>query len=148
MMPEKQRRRARTDLEKLVREMLPIAKAALEERGTFAPFGGAMLADGEIRTVEPDEAEECATTESVVALLQHQLKGGANNGDYRATVAIVNVRVRQPGSVPRDAVQVKLDHQVGASLELFFPYRLKRPGVATFGRAFSRDGDSGIFRGE
>lgn len=144
-MQEKQRRRARTDLEKLVREMLPLAKAALEERGTFAPFGGAMLSDGEIRTIDSDEPEEPVTTEHVVASLHHRLRGGATTGDFRATVAIVNVRVRQRGNFPRDAVQVKLDHQVGASLELFFPYRLKRPGVATFGRAFSRDGDSGIF---
>lgn len=144
-MHDKKRRHARTDLEKLVREMLPIAKEALEERGAFSPFGGAMLADGAIRTIDPDDAEPLTTTETVVALLNDRLKGGAVNGDFRATVAIVNVRVRQPGNTPRDAVQVKLDHQVGASLELFFPYRLKRPGVATFGRAFSRDGDSGIF---
>jgi hypothetical protein len=144
-MQDKQRRRARSDLEQLVREMLPIAKAALEERGAFAPFGGAMLVDGEIRTIDTDEPEEPTSTESVVASLHDRLKGGAHTGDYRATVAIVNVRVRQPGNFPRDAVQVKLDHAVGASLELFFPYRLKRPGVATFGRAFSRDGDSGIF---
>lgn len=125
--------------------MLPIAKAALEERGTFSPFGGAMLADGEIQTIDSDEPVEAVTTENVVALLNDRLHSGATNGDFRATVAIVNVRVRQPGNFPRDAVQVKLDHRVGASLELFFPYRLKRPGVATFGRAFSRDGDSGIF---
>ncbi len=144
-MKDKQRRHARTDLEKLVREMLPIAKAALEERGAFAPFGGAMMVDGEIRTIASDEVDESLTTENVVASLHDRLRGGANSGDFRATVAIVNVRVRQPGNFPRDAVQVKLDHQVGASLELFFPYRLKRPGVATFGRAFSRDGSSGIF---
>lgn len=125
--------------------MLPIAKAALEERGAFAPFGGAMTADGEIHTISSDEPEEPGSAERVVAMLQNRLRGAASSGDFRATVAIVNVRVRQPGNLPRDAVQVKLDHKVGASLELFFPYRLKRPGVATFGRAFSRDGSALIF---
>jgi hypothetical protein len=106
-----------------------------------------MLNDGKIRTIDADEPDPLGNTENVVASLHDRLRDGATRGSYRATVAIVNVRLRQAGTLPRDAVQVKLDHEVGASLELFFPYRLKRPGVATFGRAFSRDGDSGIFEG-
>lgn len=144
-MKPSQRRRAKQDLEKLVREMLPLAKHALEERGNFAPFGGALLPDGEIRRIEPEPEEAPASGERLVEDLAQRLRGGANSGDYRATVALVNVRVRQPGGDPRDAVQVKLDHSGGTSLELFFPYRMKRPGVATFGRAFSREGDNQIF---
>lgn len=137
--------RAKTDLESLVREMLPVAKEALEERGSFPPFGGALLPDGKIKRIDAHLAKERAPTEHLVERLDERLRGGATAGGFRATVAIVNVQVRRRHGGMRDAVQVKLDHAGGASLELFFPYQMKRPGVATFGRAFSREGYSQIF---
>jgi len=137
--------RAKTDLESLVREMLPVAKDALEERGSFPPFGGALLSGGKIKRIDPNNPKGKAPTEHMVERLDERLRGGATDGGFRATVAIVNVQVRRRHGGMRDAVQVKLDHSGGASLELFFPYQLKRPGVATFGRAFSREGHSQIF---
>lgn len=137
--------RAKTELESLVREMLPVAKEALEEHGTFPPFGGALLPDGKIERINPNNVEEKAPAERLVEWLEERLRGGASSGGFQATVAIVNVQVRRRHGGMRDAVQVKLDHRGGASLELFFPYQMKRPGVATFGRAFSREGDRQIF---
>jgi hypothetical protein len=146
MARKKRQPLTKADLEQLVRAMLPHAKQALEDQGSFAPFGGALLPTGEIERIECDETKTAPSPAAeLVEKLDVRLRGGANRGDFRATAALVHVQVRQPGGEPRDAVQVKLDHCTGASLELFFPYRLKRPGLATFGRAFSRDGGGDIF---
>jgi hypothetical protein len=141
----KKRISARKDLEHLVRELLPRAKKDLEEYGAFVPFGGGLQSDGEIKPIDPDERDDAPMDERVVDWIDDQLRNGAHNGLYAATAAIANVAVRRSDGGTRDAVQVKLDHSRGASLELFFPYRIKRPGIATFGRAFSREGERRIF---
>lgn len=138
-------RNPRKDLEHLVRELLPRAKAELEEHGAFIPFGGGLLNGGEVKPIDPDEFDDAPLDESLIEWIDQQLRGGAHSGKFSATAAVANVAVRRTDGGTRDAVHVKLDHQRGASLELFFPYRIKRPGIATFGRAFSREGTGKIF---
>lgn len=139
------RQNTRKDLEHLVRELLPRAKSALEDQGAFVPFGGGLLADGEIQAIDPDARDDAPLDERLIEWLDNELRGGARSGEYAATAVLANVAVRRSDGGTRDAVQVKLDHARGASLELFFPYRIKRPGIATFGRAFSREGAGRIF---
>ncbi len=134
----------RSDLERLVRHLLPLAKAALEETGSFAPFGGGLAGDGEIRPIDPALAES-AGEDAFLEWVDAQLHLGARAGEFSATAAVSNVYVRRATGGPRDAIHLRLDHVAGASVELFFPYRIKRPGVATFGRAFSREGCSRVF---
>ena len=133
------------DLERLVKRFLPEAKSALEKTGSFEPFGAAVLREGGIRRIHSDETVELKSPDHVVERLSNSLRNGAKKGAYSATVAVLHVAVKRADGGTRDAVQVKLDHCAGTSLELFFPYRMKRPGVATFGRAFSREGESEIF---
>lgn len=133
------------DLERLVKRFLPEAKSALENTGSFEPFGAAVLREGGIRRIRPTETVNLKSPDAVVQRLAKRLRSGARKGAYSATVAVLHVAVKREDGGTRDAVQVKLDHCAGTSLELFFPYRIKRPGCATFGRAFSRAGDSEIF---
>jgi hypothetical protein len=141
----KKRGNPRTDLETLVRELLPRARTSLEEQGSFIPFGGALQKNGEIKAIAPEEREDAPLDERVIEWIDAELRRGAGAGQFSATAAVANVAVRRSDGGTRDAVHVKLDHARGASLELFFPYRIKRPGIATFGRAFSREGEGRIF---
>lgn len=133
------------ELDRLVRRMLPEARAALEESGSFPPFGAAVLRRGGIRRLRAETDVTAQSPTALVAGLNERFRRGARRGTYAATVAVIHVAVHHPGGCPRDAVQLKLDHCAGTSLELFFPYRFKRPGVATFGHPFSREGHSEIF---
>ena len=81
--------------------------------------------------------------------LIHLIKSGfveaANDGSYKATALVYDVRVAVPDDIrKKDAVAVSLNHRDGYSVIVIFPYRLHGNEFA-FGEAFAQTGERDIF---
>lgn len=137
---------SKTELETLAHRLTSLAREMLEEHGEFPPYAAAMTATGELQLVGDYAGDVPASSAERVARLLDDLRQGATRGDYRATGLVADVTTSSPGSSARtDAVRLSLEHQEGASVEVFLPYTIDGEGGVTFGEAFAAPGQRQVY---
>jgi hypothetical protein len=115
----------------------------IERHGDFLPFAGVIAADGGLRLVASDVAEEQALAEDVLEDLYRGLASEAATGAIRAAGVCVDVLVTRAGSQTKsDALRVDLEHAAGAPVRAFLPYRKKRLQGYEWGEPFTEQGPS------
>ena len=126
--------------------LLPVAERRLEEHGDFYPYGGYVDTEGKIVHVGAQiEDADRPLSQPLIDLLRENVRALAGEKKSTATAVIFNVRILLPGTGEKsDAIQVCLDHEVGDSAEVFFPYRLEE-GQVSYGQAFAQRGNGLIY---
>jgi hypothetical protein len=136
---------AKADCEALMNAALPFAMMMLREQGEFFPYGGVMRPNDEIVYVAGYDGRERPPSLGVIRLIKSALVDGANDGAYKATALVYDVRVSMSdGSRKTDAIAVSLNHRDGYSVRVMFPYTISGMEVV-FDEAFAQSGDADIF---
>jgi len=137
----------KSDCEKLMNAVLPLAERMLSQFGEFYPYGGYMKPDGEITNVgAEDEDTEHPKSRDLLYVLRDSSSEMAAIGGCKATAIVFDVRVVPPGTDEKsDAVQVCLEHADGYSAEIFLPYQIDQDGRVTYGTMFAQEGKHDIF---
>lgn len=137
----------KSDCEKLMNAVLPVAERMLRQFGEFYPYGGYMKPSGEIAHVASgDEEIDHPKSKDLIYVLQDSFSEMAARGACKATAIVFYVRVAPPGTKePSDAIQVCLEHADGYSAEVFLPYRINGGGHVSFGAMFAQEGKHDIF---
>ena len=113
----------KADLEALLKEGMPFAEKMLREHGEFHPFGVVMTRAGEIAHVASWSGEELPPGAKVVGELVAAFRTQAS--ELAATAIFRNVTVRpSTGGEPADAIEAGLEHVLGYSVNVFYPYHL------------------------
>ena len=86
----------KADCEALMNSVLPFAEQMLTTHREFVPFGGAMRPDRQLVSVAGYEGNEHPKSVEVIALLKEGLIAAAQNGEYKATAIVYDVRVKLP----------------------------------------------------
>ncbi len=131
------------EAELLTRELLPLAERMLREHGAFWPFGGVLGRDGSITHVGGQtELMEDASPGEIAELLEGAFRSDAGQGRIRAAAIVLDVTVRSRGNA--DAILVRIDHEEGYAVSVYFPYALA-DGVVTRSEPFATEGERFAF---
>jgi len=134
------------ECEKLMNSVLPLAIAMLEEHGEFYPYGGKVTAEGEIIDIGVmDDDSDHPTSQALIDIMLDSFRQEAQTSKCRATAMVIDVKVVPPQRREKtDAIQVRLDHRDGYSVDVFFPYTLVG-GEVNLEPPFAQRGSSAIF---
>ncbi len=135
----------KADCEALMNSVLPFAEQMLTTHREFVPFGGAMRPDRQLVSVAGYEGNEHPKSVEVIALLKEGLIAAAQNGEYKATAIVYDVRVKLPLLEEKsDAIAISLNHRDNYSVIVLFPYKINA-GQLILGTAFAQKGEADIF---
>jgi hypothetical protein len=123
----------RDELDSLLNAILPFAQDMIAKRGEFLPFGAVLDAAGSLRLVAADIGSEYAESRAVIGMLRDGMKSQAASGEIRAAGLCFDVRIRDQGGKPTDAIEVDLEHRAGDAAQLLMPYAKRRFGAPRFG---------------
>ena len=134
------------ECEKLMDVLLPFALQMLERYGEFYPFGGMITRDGKIVQIGAmDDDMDHPKSQPLIDTMVSTFREKAKNGDCRATGIVVDVKVVPPDRAEKvDAIQLRMDHHDGYSVEVFFPYERRGKNIEVQ-PAFASKGSSLIF---
>ena len=136
---------AKSEVEELLNAVLPFAEQMLEKYGEFIPYGGAMKPNGEIVSVAGYDGDENPPSQDIINLLKGSFRAAGNEGTYKATAIVFDIRVAPPGAEEKtDAVAVALDHKENYSVIVVYPYQILN-GQVEFGQVFAQAGENDIF---
>src|SRR5512146_1039366 len=134
---------AKDEAELLVNDLLPFARRMLREHGEFWPFGGVLGRDGSITQVGAQtELMADAAPGELVELLEGAFRSDAAQGRIRAAAVVLNVTVRSRGDA--DAILVRVDHEDGYAVSVYFPYAVSG-GEVTTSEPFATEGERFAF---
>ncbi len=116
-----------TDLQLLLREIMPITQERLQQSNGFLPVGVLVEVDGTVRRVGSAAGPESAAKEAV-ALLREELRHAVENGSVRSAAVAADVRIwrRKDGQEASNAVSVHVEHQDGYCVDLLIPYKVRK----------------------
>jgi len=114
----------KTEVEKLMNDLLAFAEKMLGEYGEFHPFGGYLNIAGEIVHVgvQPPSTEQ-ATAQGRVSQLTNSFEVLAYEGKASAFAIATNVTLPLDNG-RADAIKFFLEHRSGYCAEVFFRYIL------------------------
>jgi len=134
------------EAQQLMDSVLPFAEQMLNKHGEFVPYGGAMKSNGEIISVAGTDGEEQPKSTDIIQILQDGFRNEAENGNYKATAIVYDVRVRSPErGDPSDAIAIALDHKSGYSVVVLLPYKLEN-GQLEYGQISAQAGENSVFK--
>jgi hypothetical protein len=138
--------KSKQEAEKLMNEMLPLAKRMLREHGEFFPYGGYMKPNGEIVHVGVEDAStEHPKSKELITILQKSFEKLVNEQQCKAVAIVCNVVVSVPETNHKsDAIQICLEHVGNYSAEVFFPYHIANNEVK-FEKIFAQQGKRQFF---
>jgi hypothetical protein len=115
----------KSDCEALLAEFLPFAEKMLKDCGEFLPFGGRMNPDGITVWEGASNGEENPRSTDLIEILRSAHKDLAMRQNIRAAVIVYDVRIVPPKCITKqDAIAIELDHKLGYSAIVYYPYVL------------------------
>lgn len=137
---------AKVESEELMNSVLPFAVEMLTKCREFFPFGGTMSGCGEIRHAGGWTGEKRPASTEVIELLETGFRAGAQNGEYKATALVYDIRTIPPGKEEKqDAIAVALDHREGLSVVVIFPYSFGFDDQLEIEEPYAAEGENKIF---
>ncbi|BBY27125.1 hypothetical protein [Mycolicibacterium sediminis] len=126
---------AQADLDDLLKDSIQVAVQGLGDQ-SLVPFMLVITHSGE-RAVRSLAARlPNAAVDSAIAALQ----GDRDSEDLRARATVLDVSVREPFA--GDAINVRLEHQEGPSIDILVPYRSTPAGITVSTDALTAAADT------
>lgn len=136
------------DCEALLAEFLPFAEKMLKDCGEFLPFGGRMKPDGIVVWEGASNGQEHPRSVSLIEILRSAHRQLAMRDEIRAGAIVYDVRISPPKCITKqDAIAVELDHRLGYSAIVYYPYTLSSDFALTLELPFSQKGENATFAG-
>jgi hypothetical protein len=109
--------RAQSDLDDLVKAVLPLAEQTLGKHGELLPYAATVDTEGNeaLVSADPSADRELPSSHDVLALLYEAAKNSAEA--LRAVAFVAAVRVADS-----DAIRVELEHADGIAMAIVIPY--------------------------
>jgi hypothetical protein len=138
---------AKQDAERLMNEVVPIAKRMLEDYGEFFPYGAYIKPSGEIVHIGADDNDtDHPRSKDLLYVLRDSFSAMAKVGECIATAIVFGVVVDMPNTHSKsDAIRVCLEHSDSYSAEVFFPYAVADDGQVVYGLTFAQEGKRELF---
>lgn len=135
----------REDLDSLLESLLPLAQEHLGKYGEFFPFGGVMMAGGDIRVSGAYTGSEHPPSQEVIDLLLQGMRTQAAAGEIRAAAICFDARTRGADGKPSDAIAASLEHAAGDTVLVSMPYSTGRLSGLQFGDLTAGPGQRRVF---
>ncbi len=133
------------DSQRLMGELLPMAKLLLERCGEFFPMGAEIGFDGEAQHVPAPEGIDQTNTLAVAELLRQAFAIRAEQGELRASAIIQDLMALELDADRRaDAVSIEIEHFTGNNVTMIVRYK-HLDGHITFEAPFVNEGVYRIF---
>jgi hypothetical protein len=133
------------DSQRLMNELLPMAKMLLERYGEFFPMGAEIGAEGELQQVAAPEGIDQTNTLALAELLRQTFIIRAEQGELRASAIIQDLMVLESSAERRaDAVSIEIEHFTGYNVTIIVHYKRVADRI-TFGAPFVTEGVYRIF---
>lgn len=128
------------EFDALLDAVFGFARQQIERHGEFFPFAAVVAADGELRMIATQMAEERPLSQDVIDDLYRVLTAEAASGAIRAAAACADVLVTPPGTQTKvDALRADIEHIAGHPTQVFQPYKKKRLRGYEFEEIFGID---------
>jgi hypothetical protein len=131
----------------LLDTLLPFAQRLLLHYVTFQPFGAGMAPDGEITAlvIQQDDSDLIQNDPMFEKIIEHMQEKIAREAWIAAGICRA-VSLIPPGQPDKaQAVQVSLEHESGAAIEAYLPYRRESGGEIAFGVLITARGEGRLF---
>lgn len=135
----------KAESQELMDAVLPLAEKLLTEHGEFFPYGGAMTPEGNVVSISAYDGDEHPPSSALIDMLQKAFHASAQNGEYKATALVYDVRIRLASGEPSDAIAIALDHKSGYSVVVLLPYSIIG-GELQYGEISAQAGDRIVFQ--
>jgi len=134
------------DLDALLDSLLPFAEKMLAVHQEFLPFGGRVELDGEIVWEGAQNEDEMPLSADLIAILHDKHRELALDRQIRACAVVYDIRVIPPGrSEKQDAICAAVDHAVGYSASIIYPYAFTLAGELAIEHGYQVEGRTSIF---
>jgi len=94
------------DLEKLISVIKEQVQMFLLDAGEFYPFGTCIDKDGKIKPVSAFLEGDFPSSLELISLLEKQLREGILNGNYKISVLVIDVSVKED-NIKYDAMELR-----------------------------------------
>jgi hypothetical protein len=129
----------RDHMNALLGVLLPFARDAIAEYGTFFPIGATMASDGELEAAGGDAAGVRPNAEALLGSIRDGFRARAAQGELLATAVASDVAIPE-GEYPL-GIRVELEHRDGDPITCVVPYRAADDGAYEYGEAVAFTGD-------
>ena len=133
------------DSDRLMEELLPMAKLLLERYGEFFPMGAEIGFDGDLQQVPAPEGIDQTNTMAAAELLRQAFAARAELGELRVSAVIQDLMLIEEGAERRaDAISIEIEHFTGYNVTMIVRYK-RIDGRIAFEAPFVGDGVHRIF---
>jgi len=137
---------ADTDLELLLKALIPFAQQMLARQGDYYPFGTSIGLDGNISHISTFDGNEHPSYTQVIEKLTRVIRQKIKNGEIKAAGICYDIRTIPPGQTRKsDAIFIGLEDQSGDAVEVCLPYKKGFFGKITYGQIFAGVRDRQFF---
>lgn len=119
----------------------------LIRHGEFYPHGAAIDAAGKLAVYGAMDESNRPKSAGLILLLEGAFRARAAAGEIRACGICFDVKVATPGKGlgRSDAIQCRLEHLNGESVNVFKPWKRGLLGRIRYGQVFATEGTRQIF---
>jgi hypothetical protein len=133
-------------LRRLEETGLDLARKAVEQKTSLAPFVFVVRSDGRTQRLAPKKTRRRQTTAQVVESLIEGLHDQAAAGAYDAVAVFRFVIISLPADAGESsAIHVSLEHESGHCEDVFVPYRKTQKGRVVLEPDFRKSREAQIF---
>ena len=139
---------AHPDLDRVFDHLVTFSKKMLDSRGEFAPHGAAIDNGGKLAIFGAQDDSD-RTAAGLIRLIEGYFRTLAAQKKIRACGLSFDVMVQVPdeGNRKSDAIQCRLEHANGESVNVFTPWKRGLLGRIQYGKVFAGRGTREIFPG-
>ena len=122
----------------LVNALIDSAADAMDETGDFQPHGAALMADGEIKTMDVNtgDGDEKANPKAVLSVIHAGLREQTKQDGVIGVGSAETVMIGEP---PEPAFKVYAEHESGFCMAFYCPFTISGPGEFEFGEVMRVD---------
>ena len=129
----------RDHMNALLGVLLPFARDAIAEHGTFFPIGATMASDGELEAAGGDVASVEPNAEALIGSIRSGFRSRAERGELLAAAVASDVTIPE-GDYPL-GIRVELEHRDGDPITCVVPYREVEDGAYEYGEVVAFTGN-------
>ena len=128
----------RDHMNALLGVLLPFARDAIAEHGTFFPIGATMSPDGELQAAGGDAGGTEPTADALLDSIRDGFRSRADQGKLIATGVATDVTIPQ-GEFPL-GIRIELEHRDEDPITCVVPYREMDGGAFEYGDIVAFEG--------